>query len=100
MAVLRRRGDGDVGDIGTCNGLLEEWSVEADFTDFSGVAFQDEDFLWLWHAAMCETIRDPEVAQRFDVANPDYEDWFMQFPNCNPVHPYLKSSRPATGTLR
>lgn len=67
--------------------LLEEDGIDADFSAFEDVIYQDVDFEYLYEPET-DGIEDSEVGVELGIGNLHFSEWFKPFLNASmPVHP-------------
>jgi len=70
--------------------LLEEEEIEADFSLFEDVVFQDADFEYLYMDRF-DGIEDSEAGAELGIGNLHFDEWFQPFLNAaSQVHPYVR----------
>ena len=69
--------------------VLEMDGTEADYSVLVDSAFQDLDFELMFQDEL-DGFEDTEAAKQMGVGFLRFEDWFAQFKNTGPVHPYCQ----------
>lgn len=67
--------------------VLEIDGIEADFSEFEDMIYQDIDFEYLYDLEM-DGIEDGAIGDELGITNINFSDWFKIFDNASmPVHP-------------
>lgn len=74
--------------IDCASAVLEMDNKEADFSALYDSAFQDLDFEILFTPSL-DGFEDTPAGKEMGIGYLRFEDWFKQFKNTGPVHPYV-----------